>query len=154
METDGNLTNAVKRASAPCAICGAVEFSVSYGKCREKTRMDRDGLCFICAFWELRAEAGCPTVIEHCVYTPGRRTSGEFRGCAGRRFDIEYLDGRRITTFDLWVGGVIPERWRKRLPDTARFLNGAELVQVGETTYFNHSRNADLPPPYPLPPST
>jgi hypothetical protein len=136
----GAAVNAVERSRTPCAICGTIGFSTSYSKCAEKTRMDRDGLCFGCAFWELRAEKGCPTVIDGCTYTPGTRTSGEFRGCGGRRFDIEYFDGRRVTTFDLWVGGVIPERWRNRIPDTARFLNGAERVQVGDTICFQESR--------------
>lgn len=131
-----------------CRCCGE-EYREDYLSCAELTRMQRDGICFICAFWSLRADQGGKTVIDGCFYSPGRRTSGEFRGCAGRRFDIEYLDGKRITTFDLWVGGVIPERWRSALPDTARFLNGAERARVGEITCFDPSSNDS--PPFPLP---
>lgn len=141
--------NAVKRSQAPCACCGEENFSTGYHDCHEKRRMDRDGLCFTCAFWELKAEKDNPTVIDGALYTPGNRTHGDFRGMAGRRFDIEYFDGRRITTFDLWSGGPIPDRWKSRIPDTARFLNEAKRVQVGETTCFNQSTASA--PLYPLP---
>lgn len=140
-------------ASAPCKICEASDFHGNYASDIGE-RMKRDGICFTCAFWEMRAEAGCPTVIDNCVYSPGNNTNensrADFRGCAGRRFDIEYLDdGQKITTFDLWVGGVVPERWRERIPNTAKFLSGAERVMVGGGACFNDSRTSA--PPYPLP---
>ncbi len=134
-----------------CASCGKT-YRESYGPSAELDRMIADGICFICAYWENRAEKPLPfaaTTIDGCVYHPGNRTSGELRGCAGRRFDIEYFDGRRVTTFDLWVTGAIPEKYRDRMPDTARFLNGAERVQVGDTECFNPSRYAAES--YPLP---
>jgi hypothetical protein len=76
------------------------------------------------------------------------------RGMAGRRFDIEYIDpsiyvGQRTTTFDLWSGSTMPEHLRAIFPDTARFLGGAEKVQVGETTCWNPSDHKSEP--YPLP---
>lgn len=133
-----------------CTHCQAEGFSTNYCDCPEKKRMDRDGLCFECAFWSLRAESENPTVINGCFYTPGNRTSGSMRGMAGRRFDIEYIkDGRRITTFDLWSGGQIPEDWRDKIPDTARFLGGASDHDVGGTLCWDGSdRKA---PTYPLP---
>ena len=131
-----------------CAICGQ-DYRENCMSGAELTRMQEKGICFTCAFWDIRAERGAKTVIDGCTYSPGRRTSGEFRGCAGRRFDIEYFDGKRITTYDLWVGGVIPERWRAAVPDTARFLRGAGRAQVGEITCFDSSA-ADTAP-YPLP---
>lgn len=109
-----------------CTICGQDEKHRYRGD--EWVLMERERLCFTCAFWEIRAEQGCETVIDGCTYTPGTRTTGEWRGMGGRKFDIEYFDGRTITTVDLWVGGVIPERWRGRMPDTAKFINGAERV--------------------------
>jgi len=130
---------APKRSAIPCRICGVENYSVSFCDGAEKTRMDRDGICFSCAFWELRAERGCQTVIDGVTYQPGHRTDGPMRGMGGRRFDIEYFDGRVISTVDLWCGGVVPDRWRKRIPDTARFLNGARSVKVGETIYFDSS---------------
>lgn len=131
--------NEVKRSDKPCAICGEENFTTSYFPCKQKTMIDRLGICFTCAHWEVAAQEGCPTVINHMVYTPGTRTTGEFRGMGGRRFDIEYFDGRKITTVDLWCGGEIPERWRDRIPNTARFAGGAKAVKVGDITCFNES---------------
>jgi hypothetical protein len=131
-----------------CSVCGE-GYQESYMDCAELSRMQRDNVCFGCAFWSLKADQGGKTVIDGCYYAPGRRTSGEFRGCAGRRFDIEYFDGKRVTTFDLWVCGAIPAQWRSRLPDTARFLNGAERASEGGIMYFEPSDT--VLEPYPLP---
>lgn len=111
----------------------------------EGQRMKQTGECFSCAFWELRAEVGCPTVIDNYVFTPGPRDKpwtdgGQGHGMSGRKFVIEYFDGRIITTYDLWGGGEIPERYRKRIPNTAKFLGGASIEKVGETTCFNPSK--------------
>lgn len=129
-----------KRPKTPCAMCGEMASPDNTMPGPYQDRMVRDDLCFACALWSIRADEGCPTVIDGCMYTPGGRTSGPMRGCAGRRFDIEYFDGRQITSFDLWVGGEIPQHFRERIPDTARFLNGARRVQVGDITCFDESR--------------
>ncbi|CAO0836086.1 putative protein OS=Streptomyces microflavus OX=1919 GN=Smic_80960 PE=4 SV=1 [Streptomyces microflavus] len=42
-------------------------------------------------------------------------------GFGGRRFDIEFFDGRRVTTHDLWSQGTIPPKHRERYQDNARF---------------------------------
>ncbi|MCZ4089303.1 hypothetical protein [Sinorhizobium psoraleae] len=64
-------------------------------------------LCYTCNYWvdmeRKRREHAQMTIIEGHIYGPGNRTSGEFRGMAGRRFDIEYIEpsvyaGQRTTT--------------------------------------------------------
>lgn len=45
-----------------------------------------------------------------------------FKGFGGRRFAIEFFDGRKVTTHDLWHQGVVPPKWRERYPDNARFV--------------------------------
>lgn len=149
VHADTEQTETVIGHPSACTVCKAEGFSTSYMDCEEKRRMDRDGLCFKCAFWSLKTERKHPTIINGIFYGPGNRTSGEFRGMGGRRFDIEYFDGRRITTFDLWCGGEIPDVWRDKLPDTAKFLGGAHDAKVGETLCFDGSRGDT--PPYPLP---
>ncbi|MBD9721898.1 hypothetical protein PV755_09160 [Streptomyces caniscabiei] len=45
-----------------------------------------------------------------------------YRGFDGRRFTIEFFDGRTVSSGDLWYQGVIPPKWRSRFPDNARFV--------------------------------
>lgn len=114
--------------------------------------------CFTCDYWQQFAKEykDYPnlTIIEGRVYSPGNRTTGSFRGMAGRRFDIEYIQpsihaGKRCTTFDLWSGGKLPDYLREQFPDTAKFL-GAEYVLVGETGCWNHTQTKSDPYPLPL----
>lgn len=123
------------------------------------TQMLERRLCFGCNYWveeekRYTKDHARMTIIGGHVYGPGSRTSGPFRGMAGRRFDIEYIEpsafaGKRITTFDLWSGSAMPDHLRAKFPDTARFLGGAEKAQVGETTCWNQSDHRSEP--YPLP---
>jgi hypothetical protein len=124
-----------------------------------RTHMRDARLCYTCNHWNdfdtrLAADHGKLTIIDGAIYTPGNNTSGQFRGMAGRRFDIEYIEpsayaGQRATTFDLWTGGGMPDWLQKKYADTAVFLNGAERCQVGETGCWNPSDNKTEP--YPLP---
>lgn len=58
---------------------------------------------------------------EHYMLGPDRPRDN-FKGFGGRRWEIEFHDGRRVTTHDLWYQGVIPPKWRDRYPDNARFV--------------------------------
>lgn len=144
-----------------CSKCGG-DADPTYSE-PYKSRMIERKMCFICSHWtdyDIKLASGAyakATIIEGNVYGPGSRTSGSFRGMTGRRFDIEYLApsihaGKRITTFDLWSGGVMPDWLRERWPDTAKFLNGAERVDIGAdreiTTCWNGSTGTEH---YPLP---
>jgi hypothetical protein len=65
-------------------------------------------------------------VVDGVHYMLGDDKPGDaFKGFAGRRFDIEFFDGRKVTTRDLWHQGTIPPKWRKRYPDNARFVTEA-----------------------------
>lgn len=144
-----------------CAKCGK-RAQNTYVEPSRSNMLGRK-LCFTCNHWfdfeeRLKRDHSRMTIIGGNTYGPGSRTSGEFRGMAGRRFDIEYIApsefaGQRITTFDLWSGGVMPDDVRARWPDTAKFLNGAERVEMsGEiTTCWEPSDNKTEP--YPLPSS-
>lgn len=142
-----------------CAECGETTRN-TYCEPHRTDMLERR-LCFICNYWrdfEVRLERKHPsmTIIDGHVYGPGNRTSGSFRGMAGRRFDIEYIEpskhaGKRITTFDLWSGSQLPERLAARFPDTARFLGGAEKVELGGETKRCWNQSDSLADPYPLP---
>lgn len=134
-------------------------FEFSCSKCGEKARntytepyrtnMLNRRLCWNCNYWvdeeeKLKRDYSRMTIIGGRIYGPGSKTSGNFRGMAGRRFDIEYTEpsifaGKRITTLDLWAGSTIPDDMREKYPDTAKFLNGAEQTHAGDTTCWNPS---------------
>jgi hypothetical protein len=140
-----------------CSKCGK-ESKNTYCEPYRTLMLERR-LCYMCNHWvefeeELEKTHTAKTIIDGHVYSPGNRTSGSFRGMAGRRFDIEYISpsdhcGKKITTFDLWSGSTLPDNLREKYADTAKFLDGAERVKVGETTCFNPSDNKNAP--YPLP---
>jgi hypothetical protein len=126
----------------PCPGCGKTNFHTSYSStCREKKRMDEIRECWDCAFWECVVSDHNELVIDYHTYSVGPEPRPDerksFLGMSGRRFDIEFLDGRgRFTTHNLWSGGEIPAKFRDRIPNTARFV-GAEKAKVGDTTCWN-----------------
>lgn len=140
-----------------CAGCGN-DANNTYSE-PHRTNMLERRLCWNCNYWHdmeqrLEKEHAGMTIIEGHIYGPGNRTTGNFRGMAGRRFDIEYIEpsiyaGKRITTFDLWSGSALPENLKARFPDTAKFLGSAEKARVGETTCWNNTMSRAEP--YPLP---
>lgn len=126
-----------------CKDCGAVDYSTAFTpNCAEKKVIDAEGVCFTCAYWRVAIAKKHDTVIEGRIYSVGNvhRPPGPHNGMAGRRFDIEYFDGRLVTTHDLWGGSEVPERYRQQIPDTARFLGGAGFVKVGDGGGWNPSR--------------
>lgn len=140
-----------------CKECGEEATNKYIAPIRENLLERR--LCYMCNYWhefaeKLENEHHTMTLIGGHVYTPGNRTSGEMRGMAGRRFDIEYIGrsayvGQRVTTFDLWSGSTLPDHLKAKFPDTAVFLNGAERCQIGETGCWEPSSNKTEP--YQLP---
>ena len=140
----------MSKSEIACPGCGIDKFSTNYSG-DVGVRMKEAKECFNCAFWEIRATKTNPVVIDHYVYSigtepkPGRRNS-DFLGMAGRRFDIEFFDGRRVTTHNLWGGGLIPERFRDRIPNTARFIGGSR-EKSGNITCWNPA--SEKTPPWP-----
>jgi hypothetical protein len=133
-------------AALVCADCGAVGYSTAYMQSSSiKQLMDAHGVCFTCGYWREVLAKKPDTVIDGRIYSVGdvrKPPNQRHAGMAGRRFDIEFFDGRRVTTHDLWAGSEIPERYRAQLPDTARFLGGAGFARIGDGGAWN----ASLPP--------
>lgn len=147
---------------ARCPRCGAANnVEAKYRPGVTVDIRDELGICYICAIREERAreyaagKSKRTLIINGYTYAadpansvplgnpdPHPRTS--MRGMAGRRFDIERFDGTPpFSCYSLWAGGEVDEWSRDRMPDNARFLNGAERAQVGPTTCFNPSRDSD-----------
>jgi len=141
-----------------CPRCGeAHDIAAKYRAGPEATIRDELGVCYICAIHEhelRKYEAGRSRnllIIGGATYTadpantvalgaPDPHPRATMRGMAGRRFDFERLDGSPPKScYSLWYGSEVRPWARERMPDNARFLNGAERADVGGTTCFNPS---------------
>lgn len=138
------MTDTNTAAKRVCKDCGAIDYSTAYTpNCAEKKIIDAEGVCFTCAYWRVRIKEKHDVVIDGHIYSLGdikKAPNSPHAGMAGRRFEVEFFDGRRVVTHDLWSGSTVPEHYRRLIPDTARFVGGAERCQVGETTCWNPSR--------------
>lgn len=142
-----------------CSVCGKISQNTVCEP--HRTNMLQRRLCYHCNYWRdfegrLARDHTKMTIIAGHVYGPGSRTSGEFRGMAGRRFDIEYIDpsiyaGKRVTSFDLWSGSTLPPELASRFSDTAKFLNGAERVTLSGEIQTCWEPSTNKTEPYPLP---
>jgi hypothetical protein len=109
-----------------CSECGVETFSTNW---REplKTNLITNHVCFDCQFWMdkllIKDELGTVRAEgQHYQFDVNQPVSDSpWRGFGGRDFDIHFHDGRVVKTNNLWSQGVIPERWRIRLPDNAAF---------------------------------
>lgn len=112
-----------------CAECErAVNIDGYSGAVAE--RMAAEDVCFSCAFWRNLLDAarerpedvvridGRHYTIEPDV--PDARDAGVLAGFGGERFWIVIGD-RHVITCNLWAQGEIPQHFRERLPDNARF---------------------------------
>jgi hypothetical protein len=138
-----------------CKECG-FRIDSNYGG---KEKMLERQLCFTCNYWlealaryePHRDNSAVDKVLQFfrvpsfhdknmvvaggAVYHIGREsTHRDDRGFGGRKFVIEFLDGRIITSTNLWGGGEIPKRWLNRFPDNAKFVNGEHWVTMADGT--------------------
>jgi len=111
-----------------CSECGEVSHpSYAYNDQIGAVLRER-GLCCLDDFWaEAHADylAGKRLVVGGQSYTiaPERASDpASCKGHGGRRFRIQYPDGRVVESTNVWSQGPIPERWRARMADTAVFL--------------------------------
>lgn len=107
-----------------CSKCGDIDL-LSWDKGLRARLIDRS-VCFNCDFWLNRAEIAkdpMSAIVAGTAYfvEPDRRDHQDWAGFGGRRFDIEWFDGRKVTTHNLWHQGTVPERFRDLIPDNARF---------------------------------
>lgn len=123
-----------------CSICGST-YAARYAE-PIKSEMLANNVCFTCHFWTIHMPEVCKgqnvAIINGGHYTIGPEPNGfrlrDFLGMAGREFHIEFADGRRIVTHNLWYQGSVPERFRDRYQDNATFGGGAERVVLGDGT--------------------
>ena len=83
--------------------------------------------CFTCQFWVEKMDPDCRdsplTVrISGRHYRIGPERAEGFRGYGGARFVIQFHDGRKAVTTNLWSQGEIPEAFWALLPNNATFV--------------------------------
>lgn len=83
--------------------------------------------CFTCQFWTEKMvphfrDSPMTARIGGRHYRIGPERAGGFRGFGGARFIIQFHDGRKVVTTNLWSQGEIPEAYREQLPDNATFV--------------------------------
>ena len=111
-----------------CRECGVIWHPAHYSNAEIGMTHRERGLCANCAYWDEAYQdyvAGKRLVVDGQSYTIGREDSRDpasCRGHGGARFRIQYPAGRVVESTNLWSQGVIPERWRDRMPDTATFI--------------------------------
>jgi len=124
---DLNTAEDVASADYACKECGQIDNPNNW---LGGEKIAATGHCFNCNFWAEYVERKDETNIvraQHRHYVACEEASlgsHPWKGFSGHRFKIRFNDGREIETTNLWSQGVIPDRWRERLPDNAVFLEG------------------------------
>lgn len=122
---DQECSDCAARCVVACIECGGSDPAGYVPETRE--RMLARSLCFTCLFWldriEAQADPKACVVNGNSYHDAGKRTGtpDHCLGFGGRQFRIVFTDGRVIETNNLFGQGPVPERFRDRLPDTARF---------------------------------
>ena len=117
-----------------CKVCGNTDNLNRWDdKCNITKIMETENVCFNCAFWfEKIAETNNNTVIVNGIrYTIGDDNSTSyFKGFGGAEFNIEFFDGRKVVSHNLWCQGEIPENFRSypELQDNARFVQNNKEI--------------------------
>jgi hypothetical protein len=107
-----------------CKECDSI-VTLIYSKLTNE-KMEEKQLCFSCNFWQEFVEYDRPEpryIIEgeHYIVLPEEpRTS--LRGYGGKKFTIETDNGSILFTTNLWHQGTVPEHFRDRLPNNAKFI--------------------------------
>lgn len=95
-----------------------------------QTQMRERGLCCGCNFWTNRlAVLGPNSATVGGISYEIERERPDLRlherhvlGHGGAAFEVEFFDGRRVRTTNLWSCGEVPKHFRGRIPDNARFV--------------------------------
>lgn len=78
--------------------------------------------CFTKDFWNKALDDEAIIVNGECYHIGPEDFPAIFRGFGGRKFVIQFNDGRKITTTNLWNQGEIPEEFHRE--DNAVILKG------------------------------
>ena len=125
-----------------CKICEKDIESYNYIDEVSKA-MDTHQMCFNCNFWRQMLEEDskrdphtwCVINGTHYVIEPDNPNAA-FQGFGGAEFQIEFNDGYKVITHNLWCQGEPNEHWREKFPDNARFERNWKWKKIGENQYL------------------
>ena len=133
-EAEATLAHESGQPTTTCTHCG---YLINFAYMNWRSLLKHKA-CFICDHWLSVIERDNPKriVIDGHIYSDGGRNRQSLGtlGFGGREFHIVMNDGTEIKTNNLWSGGEIPEKWRERLPDNARFADARRWVECGDGT--------------------
>ena len=114
------------RETVTCKECGETEELCWVPRVNEKLKAE--SLCFTCDHWShfVESDPSDPNALvikgRHFIVGDEEYGGTSLSGFAGQRFTIEKVSGERLVTTNLWTQGEIPERFRDRLLDNAKFI--------------------------------
>lgn len=108
-----------------------------------KVAMLKHQMCFNCNFWREMLEEDakrpphtwCMIDGTHYIIVPDNPNS-HFQGFGGREFQIEFNDGHRVVTHNLWCQGEPEGYWKDKFPNNAHFENDLKWKRIGEGIYL------------------
>lgn len=126
-----------------CVVCGREETPDHFVE-DWKEFLLKHQLCSHCAHWKRQLEADqnerAPhtfAVIDGTHYVIGPEDEkSHFRGFGGTEFQIEFFDGTKVVTTNLWCQGDISKEWRDKFPDNARFERNLKWKRIGNCQYL------------------
>lgn len=133
-----------------CQKCGEGEAQFSDGSKKDGTYRLICETCLNKKFWseyiaarqigDKLSDGRLVARIEGRHYVLGNENEPGFRGCAGHKFTIKFINGPHagqvVDTTNLWHQGSIPEDYQAYLPDNAEFVPQPKTSLL-EGTYAN-----------------
>lgn len=139
------MTAVRKPSTTPCTSCGAEGYETHYVPWTTDKLLTL-GICLGCMHWlEIVEHRHLHCVIDGWAYRPKadrpdvrRLTGGWGLGAGGTESLIVLADGTLLRCNNMWHRGQVPEIFRRRLPDDARFATKDERENLDWTSAITH----------------
>jgi len=125
-----------------CTICGQVDDPSNFVKEVEDDMRDNQ-ICFNCHFWKKILEEDKKRPPHTCCVIDGSHYVIEpdepgncFSGFGGAEFQIEFFDGTKVVTHNLWHQGTPSNEWKDKFPNNARFENNLKWRTIKGCEYL------------------
>lgn len=125
-----------------CSCCGLPTDVADFDQRASITiLMRKQRLCFTCAFWMDKIKNPLPgrEIINgsHYVLNQWMSEHSHFQGFGGKAMYVLKNDGTVRRSNNVWFQGIVPERFKEQLPDTARFITKTAYYKIRENVNFH-----------------